>query len=142
MIKKLLLVLLSVIIVVIIVLIVNTLRLKSLQPVFAAIKPIAVSDSAVVHFEDGIRFKTVSYGNLPPDSAEFTHFHQFLQKTYPLIFSKLVKKELVKYTFVFKWQGKDTLAKPIILMAHQDVVPVEQSAKKLRFECFIGQVRF
>jgi carboxypeptidase PM20D1 len=128
MIKKLLLVLLSVIVIIIIVLMVNTLRLKSLQPVFTEIKPIAVSDSAVAHFEDGIRFKTVSYGNLPPDSVEFTHFHQFLQKTYPLIFGKLVKKEVAKYTLIFKWLGKDTLTKPIILMAHQDVVPVEQSA--------------
>lgn len=128
MIKKILLLLLAAVIVLVAVLIFNTVRLKSLQPAFTAIAPIVVPDSSVAHFEDGIRYKTVSYGNAPPDSAEFTHFHQFLQKTYPLIFSKLVKKELVKYTLIFKWQGKDTIAKPVILMAHQDVVPVEQSA--------------
>ena len=126
--KRILLFFLLVLLVLSIVLLVNTFRVKSLQPAVAAIPPIVVTDSAVAHFEQGIRFKTVSYGNLPPDSLTFTRFHQFLQKTYPNIFSKLIKKELVKYTLVLKWPGKDTLAKPIILMAHQDVVPVEQSA--------------
>ena len=134
MIKKILQLLLVVIIVLVVVLLYNTFRFKSIQPSFLSTQPIAVSDSAVAHFQQGIRFKTVSYGSLPPDSAEFTRFHEFLQKTYPLFFSKLEKTVLAKYAFVFKWTGKDTAAKPVLLMAHQDVVPVRKRCA-IAMEC-------
>ena len=128
MIKKLLLFVLAVIIVLLVIIIFNALRFKSAQPAFTAKQPVTVPDSAISHYQQGIRFKTVSYGNVPTDSVVFNQFHLFLQKTYPLIYSKLQKTEVAKYTLVFKWPGKDTTGSPVVLMAHQDVVPVEKEA--------------
>jgi len=113
MIKKILLFLLAALAVLVIVLVLKTFSFKSVQPAYTPTTAIKVSDSAVAHFQQGIRFQTVSYGNLPPDSAVFASFHQFLQKTYPLFYSKLSRTVIAKYTLVFKWTGKDTLAKPI-----------------------------
>ena len=108
--------------------IVKTFTFKSIQPKFRAIKTVSVSDSAVAHLQQGIRFKTVSLSNSAKiDRNVFLAFHQYLAKTYPLIHQKL-QLEKVGFTLIYTWKGKNVNLKPVILMAHQDVVPVEKAS--------------
>ena len=72
-----------------------------------------------------IQFRTISY----QDSTHFAEtpfldFHNYLEQAFPQIHSSLQKELVNKYSLLFTWQGKDESLKPILLMAHQDVVPV------------------
>lgn len=57
----------------------------------------------------------------------FTKFHNYLEATFPLIHSKFQLKKINTYGLVFHLEGKITNLKPLMLLSHQDVVPVEPS---------------
>ncbi|KAL6929782.1 hypothetical protein ACO0SA_001186 [Hanseniaspora valbyensis] len=60
-----------------------------------------------------------------PFYGKFAALHDFLEESFPLVHSTL-KKEIVNGVgLVFTWAPKQTKGKkPLLLMAHQDVVPV------------------
>jgi carboxypeptidase PM20D1 len=74
-----------------------------------------------------VQFKTIS---TPDDNKEnaasFIGFHKFLRETYADVFSKMEVKEFPPFGLLLKWEGKNPELKPIMFMAHQDVVPVEE----------------
>lgn len=125
------------------VLLVNTFRFTSKQLTATVLPAPVLSDSAVAHLQSAIRIKTISYDDPAQfDSAKFLYFRKFLEKTYPTVHSKL-KREIIKgYSLIFTWKGKDPSLKPIILMAHQDVVPIEEASKaSWTFDPFSGEVK-
>lgn len=88
-------------------------------------------DSAVFHMSRAIQIKTVSKGDtLPIDTAEFVAFRQFLEGSYPLIHRQLKRQVFNEFSYLYEWKGKDSSLAPRVLMAHQDVVPVEGAAEK------------
>lgn len=109
------------------VLIVNTLSFTSRQESFDAIEPVTVGDEVFANLTKAIQFKTISIDeNIPPDSAAFKGFHTFLTEAFPLVDSLLEKKTINDYSLLYTWEGTDQNAKPIILLSHQDVVPVDE----------------
>lgn len=99
-------------------------------------------DSAASHLSQALQIKTVSFGDtLPIDTSEFLKFRAFMESTYPLMHAKLEKQRFNLFSYVFKWKGKDTAAKPYVLMAHTDVVPVEAVAEsKWTYPSFSGRI--
>ncbi|GMM33353.1 hypothetical protein DASC09_006780 [Saccharomycopsis crataegensis] len=65
-----------------------------------------------------------------PSFAPFTEFHNYLEKTFPHIHKTLTKELVNTHGLVFTWQGTDPSLKPVVLTAHQDVVPVEEHTVK------------
>jgi carboxypeptidase PM20D1 len=125
--KKLLLGLLAVIVVVAALLIFNTLSLSSKQVAPEPLEAMIFPDSAYHNLSKAIQFKTISFSeDAIPDSTAFNGFHAFLRETYPLVHEQLSLEKLNEYSLLYKWQGTDASKKPIILMSHQDVVPVDQ----------------
>lgn len=59
------------------------------------------------------------------DFASFAELHKYLKHTFPAIYEKLTVETVNKYGLVYTWQGTNDSLKPILLTAHQDVVPVE-----------------
>lgn len=58
--------------------------------------------------------------------SEFQKFHDYLEKEFPLVHKHLKKEIVNKVGLVYTWTPDvETDAKPLLLMAHQDVVPVE-----------------
>ncbi|ETW78967.1 Metallo peptidase M20 [Heterobasidion irregulare TC 32-1] len=55
----------------------------------------------------------------------FGPFHDYLAKAYPLIHSKLEITKVNTYGLIYVWKGSDESLKPLLLAAHQDVVPVD-----------------
>ena len=49
-----------------------------------------------------------------------------LEQTFPLLHQNLRLEKINQYSLLYTWEGSDPSAKPIILMSHQDVVPVDQ----------------
>lgn len=61
---------------------------------------------------------------LDPRWKSFKKFQNYLYDTYPLIHKHLHLKKVNKFGLVYTWKGTDETKKPIMLTAHQDVVPV------------------
>ncbi|CAI8500115.1 unnamed protein product [Hanseniaspora opuntiae] len=60
--------------------------------------------------------------------SEFQKFHDYLEKEFPLVHKHLKKEIVNKVGLVYTWTPDvETDEKPLLLMAHQDVVPVEPS---------------
>lgn len=130
MIKRGLLILLALLVVLLAVLFFNTFTFKSRQPAIAAIVAPPVSPEAIQHFQEAIRYKTISFSDSALlDTAQFLGFHRFLQKTYPTAHAQLGREFVKKYSLLYTWKGKNAALKPIVMMAHQDVVPIEEASK-------------
>lgn len=81
------------------------------------------------HLAEAIRIRTVA-DDAHPDSSHdaVTEFHHFLQRSYPRTWSSLSVEIVGGQSLLMSWQGDDETLKPIILLAHMDVVPVEADA--------------
>jgi carboxypeptidase PM20D1 len=125
--KKLFLALLLALVVVVAILLFNTLRLSSKQVEAEPLKKVNFSDQVFQNLSKSVTFQTISVSeDAIPDSAAFLGFHRFLAETYPLTHAKLYLEKINTYSLLYKWEGSDPSKKPIILMSHQDVVPVDQ----------------
>lgn len=99
-----------------------------LPPEQAKVEPVAHvidAQAVAVHLSQAVRFATIS--NQPPapiDSAPFDGFVAWLATTYPEVHQGLSREILGNRTVLYKWAGKDSAAKPAMLAAHYDVVPV------------------
>ncbi len=73
-----------------------------------------------------IRCKTVSYRDTSlEDNAEFEKLINMLPELYPNVFAKCIFTQLPDRGLLFKWEGKNH-GDPAIMMAHYDVVPVNE----------------
>jgi carboxypeptidase PM20D1 len=89
----------------------------------------AVTDSAIAHLQRLIQFKTISWSDTTqPDSTQFIGMHQYLQTTWPLVHQTMQREVISKFSLLYHWKGKDPSLRPLLLLAHMDVVPVEDSS--------------
>lgn len=118
----------GVIIVLLIVIFIKTMTFNSLQvKTEPAILPVFRNESAA-NLSKAITFPTISIAdNSPIDTAAFLGFHMFLSEAYPLINSKLEKELISEFSLLYTWKGKNPALKPVILMAHMNVVPAGES---------------
>lgn len=72
-----------------------------------------------------IQCKTISYDDYSFDPNEFGAFISVILESYPLVFEKLEFELINDYSLLFKWKGEHP-DKPSLLMAHFDVVPVQE----------------
>ncbi len=132
MLKRILFFLLIIILVLVAVLFFNTFRFASKQIVVEQLPPPKASTESIKHFQESISFKTISYSDSSLlDSSQFLGFHKFLETTYPLIHKNLHHEFVRKYSLLYTWKGKNATLNPIVLMAHQDVVPIEEATKTM-----------
>jgi carboxypeptidase PM20D1 len=125
--KKILKIIAIAIIIVLGVLIVNTMSLSSKQVASEALKNVNLPNHIFQNLSKAIQYPTISFSeDAIPDSTAFFGFHRFLEETFPLTHAQLSLEKINDYSLLYKWQGKDTSKKPIILMSHQDVVPVDK----------------
>ena len=124
-IKKIVLAGLGLVLIFIMYLLVNTFNFKSTQVHYEPVPVFKIDRASIENFSQAIKIKTVSPENaIDFDSLQFRNFETFLVKTYPLVDSLLEKKTFNSFSYLYKWPGSDPSLKPIILMAHLDVVPV------------------
>jgi carboxypeptidase PM20D1 len=104
----------------------SALRLPSrqLQVAPAPERPVD-ADLVAQHLAEAIRFPTISYQDRSKMSPEvFAQFHAFLAATYPRLHQTLAL-EPVGMSLLYTWRGTSPELPPILLLAHQDVVPAE-----------------
>ncbi|KAH8928232.1 carboxypeptidase S [Atractiella rhizophila] len=57
----------------------------------------------------------------------FYQFSEYLKNAFPLLHSTLTLTRVNTHGLVYTWEGSDKSKKPIMLMAHQDTVPVNMA---------------
>ncbi|MFT6935601.1 MAG: carboxypeptidase PM20D1 [Maribacter sp.] len=125
--KKIIYTLLAIVGVLVTILLFNTLALSSKQVASEAIQKIAISNRVYSNLSKAIQYQTISYSeDAIPDSTAFYGFHRFLSETFPLVHENLILEKISEYSLLYTWKGADKDKKSIILMSHQDVVPVDQ----------------
>lgn len=141
--KKFFFLLLAGLFLLIAVILINTFRMPSRQSQVEALPAPEVTPQALQHFQQALAYKTISYGDPSLfDSAQFIGFRKFLESTYPNFHSKLTREIIAGYTLLYKWEGSNPQLKPVILMAHQDVVPIEEATKTMwTVDPFAGEVK-
>lgn len=80
---------------------------------------------AASRLAEAIRFRTISNQD-PADNqwAEWDKLHAWLAATYPAAHAAMAREVVAGHGLVYTWAGSDASLAPIVLMAHQDVVPV------------------
>ncbi|HEY2734532.1 MAG TPA: M20 family peptidase [Polyangiales bacterium] len=94
--------------------------------------PIAATDERRIaeHLSQAIRIQTISHQDASADDhAQFAALRSFLSATYPRLHTALAHEQIGGDGLLYVWPGRDPKATPILLLAHQDVVPVEPGSE-------------
>ncbi|MBS1747449.1 MAG: M20/M25/M40 family metallo-hydrolase [Bacteroidetes bacterium] len=142
MLKKFLKLLLLFVVVLIIIVLVQTWRFTAPLKQTKSVAIPSLPDSAIQHLSAAIQIPTISVSDtLPADSVALRQFRAFIEKTYPLVHQKLQRIIIDSFSYIYYWPGKNTSLQPNVLMAHQDVVPVETATEKeWKAPPFSGQI--
>ncbi|MCU0293225.1 MAG: M20/M25/M40 family metallo-hydrolase [Thermoanaerobaculaceae bacterium] len=85
-------------------------------------------ESAVQRFSKSLTFRTVSHADpAATDRLELARFHAFLREAFPLVHSRLECRLIGQSALLYHWPGTRPSLKPLILLAHQDVVAVDEA---------------
>ncbi|WP_413879064.1 M20 family peptidase [Candidatus Aalborgicola defluviihabitans] len=105
---------------------INTVRKGSRQMDVAAVAPVAVDEAgASARLGEAVRLRTVSSrddANLNVD--QFRLLHSLLLTRFPKAHAVLKRELIGDLSVLYTWEGSNPKAPPILLLAHQDVVPV------------------
>ncbi len=130
---------LAAVIILITAILIRTLRFKPLpQPEILDDEVKFDDNSSISALAQLIRCKTVSYYDSSlEDDSEFEKLISLLPKLYPNVFKVCEFKQLPDRALLFKWTGKERV-EPTVLMAHYDVVTVDETAwEKPPFDAII-----
>ncbi|KAF8909393.1 carboxypeptidase S [Gymnopilus junonius] len=86
--------------------------------------------SAIDWLGGAVRISTESFDNMDPVGVDprwlaFAPFHDYLSSAFPLVHANLNLTKVNTYGLYYEWKGSDASLKPLLLAAHQDVVPVD-----------------
>ncbi len=118
------------------VLLVRTLQFKPAAAAPVETAPVTVDEEKIVaDMADMIRCRTVSYNDESLiDRAEFAKFEALLQERFPHIQAASTFTKIGKTGLLYHIPGKSA-EKPSVMMAHYDVVPIEEAGwEKPAFE--------
>ncbi len=126
MIRKLLLVLAGLMLALVLVIGAKTALTSSKQLTVEPAKPVAVDGAAAAQrLGAAVRLKTISSAeDADLNGPEFLALHEHLRASFPKAHAVLRRELVGTYGLLYTWPGSDPKAKPIALMAHQDVVPI------------------
>lgn len=87
-----------------------------------------MNEPAVDRFRELLRFPTYSHEGAPGVDDAFAGFHAALERLFPLVHEHLEREVVAEHTLLYRWRGAgDGL--PAVLMAHQDVVAVDDDSR-------------
>ncbi|NRF70406.1 M20 family peptidase [Aquincola sp. S2] len=110
----------------VLVLLLRTALLPSRQVAVVPLPPLAIDTAAAAERLGGaVRIRTVSIDGQPGASGDaFIELHAHLERSFPLVHQALKREVVNRHSLLYTWTGSDPRQAPILLMAHQDVVPI------------------
>ena len=110
------------------VIVVDAIRAAGGPAEASSVAPVAVtvdSAGALDRFARAVRIPTVSYDEASrTDTAAFRAFHESLRTSFPRVHATLSRELIAGLSLLYTWRGADPSLPPVVLMGHQDVVPV------------------
>ncbi|MEL6635851.1 MAG: M20 family peptidase [Bacteroidota bacterium] len=106
----------------------QSLRFSSRQISLPAVEVLPVADRAVQRFAASVRIPTISHPDWV-DSLAFEQLHAFLDSNFVDLHRELEHYRVNAFSRVYHWPGKNSQLRPILFLAHLDVVPVEESTR-------------
>ncbi len=120
------------------ILVINTIRIKDRKALGTPLKiNEALNELHAKELSQMIKIETLSYQYDLDNHQKFDELHQLMERLFPLVHKTMEKEYFKGGSILFKWKGKSN-KKPMVLMAHQDVVPANKS--DWEFEPFCGNV--
>src|SRR6185295_15884308 len=118
--------------VLVVVLVLRTALANSRQIRAEPVNDLAIdSRAAAERLAGAIRFPTVSHEDgRNMEEAAFRGLHEYLQRSFPRVHAALTRENVAGYSLLYTWKGSNPSLAPILLMSHQDVVPVEPGTEK------------
>ncbi len=109
------------------VLAVNVLRLPSASPAPARVTlPGIAAAPAAQRLAGALRIRTISFEDPKRiNYASFDALAAYFARQFPRVHRTLKRERVNRYSLLYTWPGTDPKVKPILLLAHLDVVPIE-----------------
>ena len=121
----------------------RSITITSNQLVAPILAPkVLLEDSVVSRLQTALRLKTISYDDETLfDTQMFFKLRDHILASYPKINDQLELEIVNDMTLLFYWKGSDPSLKPVALLHHLDVVPVEKASwKKWDADPFSGDI--
>lgn len=78
-----------------------------------------------------LKFPSVSLeGTQGADDRPFRDFRAYLEQTYPRLHAVFTRELISDHTLLYTWRGSEPALDPLLLLAHQDVVPVDPGTEE------------
>lgn len=96
-----------------------------------AVPPASIRPGAAERLAASLSFRTISHEDSAAfDPAAFQALHRHLRTSFPRAHSDLDQETVGAYSLIYRWTGSDSAAKPIAVIGHMDVVPVEPGTEQ------------
>lgn len=121
---------------------VRTATYGSVPPPVDPALEVALHEGADERLAGSLRIRTVSHADPAAFDAEaFRSLHAYLQASFPQVHAQLRRETVAAHSLLYTWPGNDPSLKPILLMGHLDVVPVEPGTEgKWTEDPFAGRI--
>lgn len=88
-----------------------------------------VDPGAVPRLAAAIRIATVSPREGAPNDAAFEALAALLRESFPRVDRALTRETVGAHGLLYRWEGRDPALPPLLMLAHQDVVPVDDPGR-------------
>ncbi len=111
---------------------IRTLGFESRQVSVEPVTPLEVDTKSVAQrLARGLQHRTISHSlDGPVEAQAFFDLHAQLRADYPLVHAELTRETVSDYSLLYTWPGARPELPAIVLLAHQDVVPVEAGSEE------------
>ena len=110
------------------------------------VEPLTEMEVDILHAAENlaevIQCETISHENGQNVAVEAFHkLHQTLENLYPKLHKSLKREKINEFSLLYTWEGKDPTLEPVLLAAHQDVVPVNpETLSEWKYPPFSGEI--
>ena len=125
------------------VLVTNALLPVCAQPTRSATPTVTIEKTeAAGRLAEAVRFRTIS----PEDARDFDPqpfqaLHNYLERVFPLVHRTLERQIISGLSLLYTWKGQDRTLKPVLLLGHLDVVPVDSASEpRWTYPPFAGRI--
>jgi carboxypeptidase PM20D1 len=120
----------------------RTARYGTVQPAVEPARVVDIPEGAAERLAGAIRIPTISRETPVAFNAEpFRALHAYLETAFPRVHTQLRRETVASHSLLYTWQGSDPSLRPILLMGHLDVVPVEAATRdNWKVDPFGGQI--
>jgi carboxypeptidase PM20D1 len=84
--------------------------------------------AAARRFARALTFPTITNDGAAVTREPFVAMHDYLKGEFPLAHATLRREVISDLSLLYRWEGSHPEREPLVLLAHQDVVPVEPGA--------------